>query len=148
MITRSTILIRCVCDQDDTHRATLNAIERVLDLTSERFMVRSDTDGRDVSIEIDFDGDAAVGEYNETLLSFLPFMVDNVETDFRFMEKDRYEVRDQNGDVLKSSNSWAEATSYFRYWCERVDRSNEGAGIYDNQSGTMVLTLRFDEDED
>lgn len=147
MITRSTILIACVCDGDDTREAVVIAIEKVLDLTTETYLVTSEYDGHDLSIEIDFDGDASIGAYNDVLLAFLPFMVDNVETSFRFMRKDRYEARDQNGDVLTSSENYAHCAVIFASWVRGKDRSNEGAGIYDNATGKMVLTLRFTEDE-
>jgi hypothetical protein len=148
MITRTTILIRCVTDEDDTLTATVDAIEKVLDLATDTFLVRSETDGHDVSIEIDFDGDVAVAPYIEVLTSFLPFMVDNVVFDLRFMNKDRYEVRDQNGDVLHSSEVYGHATVLFRSWMGNdPDESLSGAGIFDNYLNKWSIRLSFDNDE-
>jgi hypothetical protein len=148
MITRTTILIRCVADGDDVATAAVDAIQKVLDLATDTFVVRSDYDEHDLSIEIDFDGDVAVAPYIEVLTSFLPFMVDNVVFDLRFMNKDRYEVRDQNGDVLHSSEVYGHASVLLRSWMGNdADESLNGAGIYDNYLNEWSIRIRFDNED-
>lgn len=147
MITGTDLLISCTTDEE-TLAAAVHAIESVYDLIPGMlYVVRSDFDQGDGSIEISMDGNVPVAGPIEMLTAILPFMVDNVEIDVRLRERDRYEARDQNGDVLYRSDNWGLVTTQFASWSHGADESNEGAGIYDNATGKMVLTLRFTEDE-
>ena len=45
----------------------------------------------------------------------------------------RYEVKDQNGDVLASYDNWSLAITHFSSWLSKDNPENAGSGIWDNE---------------
>lgn len=54
----------------------------------------------------------------------------------------RYEVRDQNGDMLESFDSWGLAVTYFHNWIPHIERdANAGACIFDTETQTVQMAF-------
>lgn len=58
----------------------------------------------------------------------------------------RYEVRDQNGDVLRRFDSWGLAVTYFNNWVEGCDDPNAGACIFDTEDQTVKMSYHPEAD--
>lgn len=60
----------------------------------------------------------------------------------------RYEVRDQNGDMLEGFNSYGLAQAHFAQWIKWGDRTLNGSGIFNNVNGGWEVRVAHEEPEE